>query len=230
MVKVTVRITLTLGCLGNKLKIVRLIMRISFISLLFSFFVGCTIPFQSNTSLEQTEKTESKNLIKDQSLIPLLDSSKKAKYAERDQILVDIDGDGVDDMLLSIRPNQFNTISRPWTVYLKRGKDYKPIGEIHAHPEIISFEPAKTRSDTDSKNHRFVRIWTYIKIDSCVGKFGYYSVGNDSVDKMVSLEIYPGSKGTIVGNAIIDATFEKSQIPFTMQTSETAEDGTVNWL
>ena len=165
----------------------------------------------------------------DPSSKPQLDPTEKAKYAERQRFLVDLDGDGVEDMLLSGSPDEFGTMGGPWAVYLKRGEDYKSVGEVWAHPMAIAFEPAQTRFHTDPKTHRFARVWVYLKSSGSAGSFGYYCVGKDSIDEMASLEIYPGDGGTAVGNAIYEATFKKSPIPYRMQTSKTGEDGTVTW-
>lgn len=165
----------------------------------------------------------------DPSLKPQLDPTKKAKYAERQRILVDFDGDGVEDMLLSGSPADFGTMGAPWAVYLKRGEDYKSVGEIWAHPMAIAFEPAQTRFHTALKTHRFSRVWTYLRSSGSADSFGYYCVGKKSVDKMASLEIYSGYGGTSVGNAIYEATFKKSPIPYRIQTSKTNEDGIVYW-
>ena len=165
----------------------------------------------------------------DPSLKPLLDPTGEKKFAERSRIIVDLDGDGADDMLLSGSPDEFGKSGGPWKVYLKRGNEYKPVGEIWAHAMAIAFEPARTRFHTDPKTHRFARIWVYLRSSGSDGTLGYYGVGKDSVDEMVSLDIYPGDGGTALGNALYEATFKKSPLPFKMQTSRTAQDGTVQW-
>ena len=46
---------------------------------------------------------------------------------------------------------------------------------------------------------------------------------------MISIEIYPGDGGTDIGRAVYEAAFKKSPIPFKIQGSTTARDGTVSW-
>ncbi len=165
----------------------------------------------------------------DPSLVPHPDPTGKAKYAERSRIITDLDGDGVNDMLLSGSRDEFGTMGGPWRVHLNRNGDYVAIGEIWAHPMAIAIEPDQARIHTDPKTRRVARIWVYLKASGSAGSFGYYRVGAESVDEMKALEIYPGDGGTVTGNAIYDATFKKSPIPFTIQRSTTGDDGKVTW-
>ena len=165
----------------------------------------------------------------DPSLKAQPDPTGNAKYAERYRIIVDLDGDGANDMLLSGSPDEFGTMGGPWGVHLNRDGDYKRIGEVWAHPMAISFEPDQARFHNDPKTHRFARVWVYLKASGSAGSFGYFRVGKDSVDEMASIEIYPGDGGTDIGRAVYEAAFKKSPIPFKIQRSTTAEDGTVTW-
>ena len=165
----------------------------------------------------------------DPSLKPQPDPTGKAKYAERYRIIVDLDGDGMDDMLLSGSLDEFGTMGGPWAVHLNQDGDYKRIGEVWAHPLAIAFEPDQSRIHTDPKTHRFARVWVYLKASGRAGSFGYFRVGKDSVDEMASIEIYPGDGGTDIGRAVYEAAFKKSPIPFKIQRSTTADDGAVTW-
>ena len=165
----------------------------------------------------------------DPSLKALPDPTGKAKYAERQRILADLDGDGHNDMLLSGSPDEFGTMGGPWSVYLSRKGEYVRIGEVWAHAMAIAIEPDQARNHKDLKTRRFARIWVYLKASGSAGTFGYHRVGEDSVDEIKSIEIYPGDGGTVVGNSIYKATFKQSPIPFTVQRSATQDDGTVKW-
>ena len=168
-------------------------------------------------------------LAADPSSKPVADPTGKTKYSERHRILVDLDDDGAADMLLSGGPQEFGTMGGPWTVHLNRDGDYKAIGEVWAHPSAIAFEPDRTRISSDDKTHRFSRVWVYLKGGGSAGSLGYYRIGKQSVDRMSSIEIYPGDGGSDLGSAIYEATFKQSPIPFTIQRSTTAEDGAVTW-
>ena len=166
----------------------------------------------------------------DPSLKPYKDPAEKTKYAERYRILTDLDGDGVNDMLLSGSPVEFGTMGGPWMVYLNRKGDFAEVGEIWAHTMAIAFEPDQARIQRDPKTRRFARIWVYLKSSGSAGALGYYRVGEDTIDKMGGIEIYPGDGGTDLGNSLYKATFKKSPIPFSIQHSKTAEDGKVTWM
>ncbi len=165
----------------------------------------------------------------DPSLEPHPDPTGQAKYAERSRILVDLDGDEKDDLLLSGGPESFGTMGGPWTVYLRRDGDYREVGEVWAHPKAIAFEPDHARISSDPESHRFARIWVYLRSSGREGSFGYYRVGKESVDEKKAIEIYPGDGGTDLGRALYQAAFDKSPIPFRLERSTTAEDGTVTW-
>ena len=168
----------------------------------------------------------------DPSLTPLLDADDGSgqKYAERFRILTDLDGDGVDDMLLSLGKQAAGAMGSTFTVYLSREGEFSRIGEIWAHPGALTIEPDQGRFDKDRKTRRFSRIWVYLKSSGTAGSFGYYRVGEDSVDKMEDVEIYPGDGGTDLGRAIYEAAFKKSVIPFTVEKSVTDSGGKVVWI
>jgi hypothetical protein len=167
----------------------------------------------------------------DPSLLPYPNPTEGAvqKYSERLRILTDLDGDGMEDMLLSGGPESSGTMGRAWTVYLSRKGDFRAIGEVWAHPMAIAIEPDQDPIQTDAKARRFARIWVYLKSGGGKGSFGYYRVGNESVDQIKAIEIYPGDGGTDLGRAVYEAAFKKSPIPFKVQQSTTSDDGKVTW-
>lgn len=165
----------------------------------------------------------------DPSLKAFEDPTERAKYAERYRVLVDLDGDGVKDMLLSGSPDEFGTMGGPWAVYLNRKGDFFEVGEIWAHTMAIAFEADQARISNDPKTLRHARIWVYLKSSGSNGSLGYYTVGEKSVDEMGGVTIYPGDGGTPLGNALYKAVFKNSEIPYTMQISKTADDGKVTW-
>jgi hypothetical protein len=165
----------------------------------------------------------------DPSLEPHPDPTGQKKYVERFRILTDLDGDGIADLLLSGGPEAFGNMGGPWAVHLNRKGNYVEIGEVTAHPLAIAIEPDQARHRKDLKLRRHARIWVYLKASGSAGSYGYYRVGEDSVDEMQAIEIHPGDGGTTLGNAIYDATFKHSPIPLTVQRSKTSEDGKVTW-
>ena len=117
----------------------------------------------------------------------------------------------------------------PWTVLLRRENGLKRVGEIFAHPAAISFEPDQNRISGDSETLRYARIWVYLKSSGRAGSFGHFRVGEVAVDELQKVEIYPGDGGTTLGNAIYEAAFRESPIPFRVEQSETTATGHVSW-
>jgi hypothetical protein len=165
----------------------------------------------------------------DPSLKAFEDPTERAKYAERNRILVDLDGDGVDDMLLSGSLEEFGTMGGPWAVFLRRKNGFVELGQVWAHTMAISFEPDQARISSDPKTRRYARIWVYLKSSGSNGSLGYYRVGEDGLDQASGITIYPGDGGTDLGRRIYEATFKQSPIPFTIERSTTTEDGKVTW-
>ena len=166
----------------------------------------------------------------DPSLNPSPDPTGKKKFAERMRILADLDGDGSLDLLLSGTPDTFGEMGGAWTVYLRRGRDYVRSGEIWAHPKAISIEPDQGRALKDHVKRRHARIWVYLRGSGQAGSFGYYRIGECTVDALEKLEIYPGDGGTELGRAMYEATFAKSPIAYVMERSVTNEaSGKVAW-
>jgi hypothetical protein len=150
-------------------------------------------------------------------------------YSERLRILTDLDGDGVEDLLLSGDSASSGKMGRVWSVYLKRKGEYAQVGEIWAHPKAIAIEQDQDRIRSDPKARRHARIWVYLRGSGRNGSFGYYRVGDQGVDELKSVEIYPGDGGTELGNAIYEATFKRSPVPFKIQHSTTSATGEVSW-
>jgi hypothetical protein len=167
--------------------------------------------------------------IVDPSLKPRLSILEDGGYSERSRMIVDLDGDGLSDMLLSGGPAEFGTMGGPWTVLLRREEGFVKAGEVFAHPAAISFEEDQSRISDELNKRRFARIWIYLKSSGRAGSFGYHRVGESIVDELQKVEIYPGDGGTTLGNAIYEAAFRESPIPFQIERSRTSEEGEVTW-
>ena len=108
----------------------------------------------------------------DPSLQPQPDPTGQKKYAERFRILTDLDGDGIDDLLLSGGPESFGSMGGPWEVHLSRKGEYVRIGEITAHPLAVAIEPDQARLQKDLKLRRHARIWAYLKSSGSLAYYG----------------------------------------------------------
>lgn len=160
----------------------------------------------------------------DPSTQPLSDITGQQKYRERSRILVDLNGDGAKDLLLS-NPLTAGNSGVDWEVYLQREGDYHKIGNLWAHSKAVSFE----RPAGDVHAGVIARAWVYIRGGAGKGAFGYYLLKESSIDELKSLEIAPDLDNGGIGANIYTATFEKSPIPFELETSTTTEDGKVSW-
>ena len=165
----------------------------------------------------------------DPSSIPEQDITVQKKLVERWRICADLDGDGVQDMMLSGGPATFGNAGGSWGVYLSRDGEYLRLGDIFAHPMAIAIEPDRDRYQTDENKRRYARIWTYSRGSASSGMLGYYRVGEKTVDTFECLEVYPGDGGTCLGNGVIDAVFKESPVPFTLEYSSTDENGNLLW-
>jgi len=165
----------------------------------------------------------------DPSLSPVQSIYEEGHFAERYRILTDLDGDGVDDLLLSEDIRSGGTMGQNWKVYLNRSGAFKSLGSITAHLGAIAFEPDKARHAALPAERHFTRIWVYLRSSGSEGSFGYYRIGEKAVGKLQKLDLYPGDGGTDIGRAIYAATFTKSVTPFRVETSTTDPDGTIHW-
>lgn len=160
----------------------------------------------------------------DPSTEALPDETGRRRFLERSRILVDLDGDGAKDMLLS-NPNTAGSSGVDWSVFLKREGEFRSIGHLWAHPKAISFE----RIPGESHKGILARVWVYLRAGAGAGAFGYLPVNEGSVGKMEDIRIYPGPGNGGIGEKLYAAAFGESPVPFKVEHSKTTEDGTVSW-
>ncbi len=161
----------------------------------------------------------------DPSTEALPDETGRQKYRERSRILVDLDGDGKKDMLLS-NPDTAGNSGVDWSVYRRRQDGFHRIGNVWAHPDAISFE----RIPGESHKGVLARIWVYIRGGAGKGSFGYQPVTETSVGDIEAIGIYPAPGNGGIGEKLYAATFRgDSPVPFELQHSKTTDDGAVSW-
>jgi hypothetical protein len=164
----------------------------------------------------------------DPSLKPTYEQDSNTKYAERYRVLTDLDGDGVQDLILSIGMKLFGNGGGFWKVYLKRDKEFVPIGDIEAHPLALSFEPDRERNMTEPSMRHYARIWFYSHGGAQSGVIGYYKVGPSSITPAVYFDVQMSENA--IGSSIYKAVFDApSPIPFKLQASTTDAQGHVSW-
>lgn len=155
--------------------------------------------------------------IKDPSLHPIVKDD--IRNGERVRLLADFNADGIQDMALSVDRSLFGNAGGPFTLYLGNGKGkYRKHGEFFAHPMAVSLE----------KIHNKVRLWTYYRGGGWTGQIGYYEILKDKLSEYHSITIHPGDGGTKMGNAIYESVMKNSDLPITVEWSETT-NGNVEW-
>lgn len=160
----------------------------------------------------------------DPSTQPVPDETGRQKFRERTRILVDLDGDGSEDVLLS-NPASAGNSGVDWSVYLRRKGDFRRIGNLWAHPKAISFE----RVPGESHKGILARVWVYVRSGAGEGSFGYCLVKEDSVEELQAIGIYPGAGKDSIGEKLYAATFGQSPVLFQVEQSRTTETGEVSW-
>ncbi len=160
----------------------------------------------------------------DPSAEALPDETGRQKFRERSRILVDLDGDGTTDTLLS-NPASAGNSGVDWSVYLHRQGDFRRIGNLWAHPQAISFE----RIPGESHTGILARVWVYVRGGAGEGSFGYCLVKEDSVEELKAIRIYPGGGKESIGEKLYAAAFRESPVPFQVEQSRTTEAGEVSW-
>lgn len=141
-------------------------------------------------------------------------------WAERYRIRVDLNGDDVDDLILS-DPYGFGNGGGPWTAYVHTNDVWTVIGDLGFHPAAFNIEETSEGG---------VRLWYYWHLSGHDGRLGYYEFKNGRMDNRPSeLLIDTGDGGTPLGNALYKAAFKtKSNHDFQLELSSTT-NGVVRW-
>ncbi len=163
----------------------------------------------------------------DPSTTPLLSGS--GAVAERYRIIADLDRDSRDDLILSDDIRTFGTSGGGWTVYLSRASAFVNVGTIDAQPLLVSIEIDHDAIRRQESTRIYARIWVYGRVAGSEGLLRYYRVGPSSVSEGGRLTIYPGDGGSALGNAVAEAVFTHSEIPFRLERSSTDANGNVTW-
>jgi len=141
--------------------------------------------------------------------------------AERYRIIADFNQDGILDLALSYNVNFFGNGGGQFTLYLGTdGAKYLNSGKFMAHPSasVIAIEKWNGNS----------RLWTYLHGGGGIGSLGHYYISEKGLSDFQGITIHPGDSGTKMGNAIIDAIFNHTDVPIEVQRS-TTKDNNVVW-
>jgi len=137
----------------------------------------------------------------------------------RFRILADFNGDGIEDMALSTDTRMFGNAGGWFSLYLGNGEGkYREYDGFFAHPLAISLE----------RRHEMVRLWTYHRGGGASGMLGFRRVEEAGLSAYERIQIHPGDGGTRMGNAMMDAVFDNSDIPILVESGDMV-DGEEVW-
>ncbi|MEN8254847.1 MAG: hypothetical protein ABFR33_05185 [Verrucomicrobiota bacterium] len=138
---------------------------------------------------------------------------------ERYRVIADFDGDGHEDLALSQSLSLFGNGGGPMDIYLgdQRG-GYTKIGSTTCFPRNMAIE----------RHHPHNRLWVYWKMGGAEGYLGYHEIREQKMTEFRSIEVFPGDGGTGIGNAIVDAVLDHSDVAIVVEVSSTTGN-VVTW-
>lgn len=142
-------------------------------------------------------------------------------YKERWRIVSDLNGDGVDDLILSDPQDMFGNAGGPWMVYLHNDGAWHYIGDVGFCPGVVTLEATKDG----------VNIWNYCRNSARGGNFGYYHVANGKLNKQpMQMHVVSTDEENSIFSRIDMAIFGyPSSHPFRLEESSTSTNGVVSW-
>ena len=192
--------------------------------------------YLSDTQRESNERRIAERLaalpppVPDPSLKPIHRfDDENEPYDYRWRILVDLDFDGRDDMLLSEGSVGFGQGGGCFEVYRQMDDGYRKIGELFLHPSCLQFEDV--RDYRDDEDFDGVRVWSHWHVSGSMGSVDGHRIGNFGVSNHEAFMAYGWDGAKTPGFEAFDGIFgaKDGVIPFRLQRSVTAEDGTVSW-
>ena len=147
--------------------------------------------------------------------------SNKVPFKERWRIISDLNGDGVDDLILSEPKDMFGNAGGPWMVYLCGDGRWRYVGDVVFYPGVFFL---------DQVDHG-MNLWYCIRADATACHFGYYRVTNGKLDaRPVQIRIDATGKEDSVFSRVYMSVFgHPSTHPFSYEESVTSTNGVVVW-
>lgn len=143
-------------------------------------------------------------------------------FIERWRIVTDLNGDGVDDLILSDDPRLFGNAGGPWNVYIRSNEFWRCIGAVDLYPGMIAFD--KVWDEVD--------LWYYWHTSGREGEIGYYTFALNKMKRGIkAISIRSGHEnGENVFRCICKAVFGRPhRHPYRLEASETSTNGVVSW-
>ena len=142
-------------------------------------------------------------------------------FKERWRIMSDLNGDGVNDLILSESMDALGRATVSWMVYLHKKDLWRYIGDIEFHPDVVAIE------STD----KGINIWNYLTNSGSDGFFGYYHVSNEKLgSKPMQILVSTSDNENSIFSRINTAIFKSPNThPFILEKSSTSTNGIVSW-
>ena len=147
--------------------------------------------------------------------------STKVPFKERWRIISDLNGDGVDDLILSEPKDMFGNAGGSWMVYLCGDGRWRYVGDVVLYPGVFFL---------DQVDHG-MNLWYCIRADAAACHFGYYRVANGKLDaRPVQIRIDATGKEDSVFSRVYMSVFGHPRAhPFSYEESVTSTNGVVVW-
>lgn len=143
----------------------------------------------------------------------------KDAWIERERGWVDLDNDGIDDLILSDPYSSGGTGGLGYTVYVATNGLYRAIGTIGGHRSTFGVE------DRGSLGRI---IWTYSHSSCCTGSFCWLQIYESETTDSGRIAVYVLDGEDSLGHDIGAAIRKWATVPIRWEISHT-EDGKVSW-
>lgn len=195
--------------------------------LLFSLIGFASAVYAKSAVVAESGQAEQKEFVLDvdPSMVAVSNefptASDRKPYKERWRIISDLNGDGVNDLILSDQKDLFGNAGGPWMVYLNSNGSWRYIGDVGLHPGAVTLEATQDG----------VNIWNYRRNSARDGHFGYYHVANGKLKKQpTQIRVArTGEEESIFARIEMAIFGHPSPHPFRLEESATSTNGVVSW-
>ena len=143
-------------------------------------------------------------------------------WLERWRILTDMNGDGVNEMLLSDAEEADVGGCGGWRLCIKSNECWRCIGEVYFDPAFFAME----------RTYDGINIWYCHPCNSMSWSMGYYSIDiSKATIRKEGIFIERYDERDSIADRVYNAVFKRrDEHPYVLERSKTASDGTVSWV
>lgn len=144
-------------------------------------------------------------------------------YLERWRILTDLNGDGVDDLILSETKDTFGNAGGLWDVYISSNGYWRCIGDVDLYPSATAFTFDAVGDEVD--------LWHYGRVSCNEGYVGYHTFDHAGMKKGDNrIFVRGGQDENDVYDRLCKGLFGyANRHPYRLEASETSTNGVVSW-